>query len=158
MVAATTARLRELGIAPQSIHHEAWQADIAPDAVPVLGSDVIRRPRHEAMSYGSASSGYGAPEMQKQEIYSDEVLEGTVYAAAERASAPTPDPVRVIHAVPAAQAVPPPASVEEQSAASAPTEPAAAPKTASDEARMRQMREMIELRRARRSLYAGRRR
>jgi hypothetical protein len=160
MVAATTARLRELGIAPQSIHHEAWQADIAPDAVPVLGSDVIRRPRHQPMSYASASSGYRASEMQRHEIYSDEVLEGTVYVAAERASAPTPDPVRVIQAVPATQAAAPspPAPMDEQSAVSAPTEPAAAPQTASDEARVRQMREMIELRRARRSLYAGRRR
>jgi NAD(P)H-flavin reductase/hemoglobin-like flavoprotein len=159
MVAATTARLPELGIAPQSIHHEAWQADIAPDAVPVLGSDVIRRPRHQPMSYASASSGYGASEMQRHEIYSDEVLEGTVYVAAERASAPTPDPVRVIQAVPAAQATaPPPAPMDEQSAESPPTEPAAAPLTAADEARVRQMREMIELRRARRSLYAGRRR
>jgi NAD(P)H-flavin reductase/hemoglobin-like flavoprotein len=159
MVAATTARLHELGIAPQSIHHEAWQADIAPDAVPVLGSDVIRRPRHQPMSYASASSGYRASEMQKHEIYSDEVLEGTVYAAAERASAPTPASVRVIQAVPAAQEAPPsPAAVDEQPAVSAPIEPATAPQTASDEARVREMREMIELRRARRSLYAGRRR
>jgi NAD(P)H-flavin reductase len=156
MVAATTTRLRELGIAPQSIRCEAWQADIAPDAVPVLGSDVIRRPRHEPMSY--ASSGYRPPGVQRQEIYSDEVLEGTVYVAAERASAPTPDPVRVIHAVPAAQAAAPPASMDDQSAMSAPTEPPSAPKTDADEARIRQMREMIELRRARRSLYAGRRR
>lgn len=159
MVAATTARLRELGIAAQSIHHEAWQADIAPDAVPVLGSDVIRRPRHEPMSYASAAGGHRASEMHRQDIYSDEVLEGTVYAAAERAAAPTLDPVRVIQAVPAAQAAAPPAApMDEQPAASAQTEPATVPKADSDEARMRQMREMIELRRARRSLYAGRRR
>src|SRR5262245_15526150 len=159
MVAATTARLRELGIAPQSIHHEAWQADIAPDAVPILGNDVIRRPRHEPMSYASASSGYRASEMQRHEIYSDEVLEGTVYAAAERAAAPTPDAVRVIQAVPVAQAAAPSAAPrEEQPVTETQTEPATAPTADSDDARVRQMREMIELRRARRSLYAGRRR
>ena len=164
MVAATMARLRELGIAPGSIHHEAWQADIAPDAVPVLGSDVIRRPRHEPVSYAPEANGYRASEMRRHEIYSDEVLEGTVYAAAERAAAPTPDPVRVIHAVPAAQAEAPRAAPrEEQAVASAQTEPATAPtaptapEADSDDARVRQMREMIELRRARRSLYAGRR-
>lgn len=157
MVTATTARLRQLGMAPQLIHHEAWQADVHPHAVPAFGTNVIRRARHEPVAHTPGAAGYRASYMHMQEIHSDEVLEGTVYPASERDPAPA-EPVRVTQAAGEETALATqvgtaqPPAVPSQAA----QEPAAT--ADADAARVQQMREMIELRRARRSLYAGRRR
>jgi NAD(P)H-flavin reductase/hemoglobin-like flavoprotein len=179
MVAASVARLRELGIGPQVIHHEAWQADVALDAVPVIGSELMPRAGRAHAAETRRATGYRGAGMRTQEIYSDEVLEGTVYrpsaqhrGAADAAGTPAPSaspadqtvaahsgqvsgrpapagPTIVAHPVSSSagpQTVPGSASSAEDANAGA------------DDARVQQIREMIQLRRARRSLYAGRRR
>ncbi len=182
MVTASVDRLRELGIDPRLIHHEAWQADVALDAVPPTRAELIERARHGLAVHAQEMNGYRPAGARRQEIYSDEVLEGTVYRSAQRpevtvdatGTSPRPAPP----AGPSIAAQPGQVVDEAQHQAAGPTlvarpvssssvpatvaESAAPagddPAPGNDDARVQQMREMIQLRRARRSLYAGRRR